>query len=104
MKPYADKGRTEREFQVGDQVFLNLQPYRKLSVALRRNFKFNPRFYGPVLVIQKVGLVACKLKFPEGSLIHLVFHVSISKKVGSDVVVTPALPRIDEIAESRCFQ
>ena len=45
MKPCANKGRTEREFQVGDQVFLKLQPYRKLSVALRRNFKFNPRFY-----------------------------------------------------------
>ena len=37
MKAYADAKRKELEFQVGDLVFVKLQPYRQHSVALRRN-------------------------------------------------------------------
>ena len=33
MTQQADKKRTPREFQVGDQVFLKLQPYIQTSVA-----------------------------------------------------------------------
>ena len=37
MKNQADKGRTERTFIVGQQVFLKLQPYRQSSVPLRKD-------------------------------------------------------------------
>jgi len=37
MKHQADKGRSEREFQIGDWVFLMLQPYVQMSVANRTN-------------------------------------------------------------------
>jgi hypothetical protein len=57
----ADKGRTENVFQVGDLVCLKLQPYKQLSMALRKNEKRNPRFYGPYKIIQKVGGVAYNL-------------------------------------------
>ena len=33
MKSYADANRTEREFVVGDGVYLKLQPYRQVTVA-----------------------------------------------------------------------
>lgn len=33
MKRQADKHRTDREFQVGDWVFLKLQPFIQTSVA-----------------------------------------------------------------------
>jgi ribosomal protein L21E len=33
MKSQADKGRTKREFNVGDMVYLKLQPYVQSSVA-----------------------------------------------------------------------
>jgi hypothetical protein len=37
MKHQADKGRTEHQFEVGDLVFLKLQPYIPSSLAPRAN-------------------------------------------------------------------
>jgi hypothetical protein len=81
MKFQADKGRTERVFDIGDWVFLKLQPYVQSSLAPRANQKLSFRFFGPYQILQKVGEVAYRLALPASSLIHLVFHVSQLKKV-----------------------
>ena len=39
MKSQADKNRSEREFSVGDSVYLKLQPYIQASVVVRTNQK-----------------------------------------------------------------
>ncbi|GMJ15287.1 hypothetical protein HRI_005197900 [Hibiscus trionum] len=86
MKFYADKNKSERAFEVGDEVYLKLQPYRQSSIALRKNLKLTVHFYGPYKITKKLGSVAYQLQLPDTSRIHPVFHVSLLKrKIGPTV-------------------
>lgn len=80
MKTQADKNRQERQFQVGDWVYVKLQPYVQHSVQRRVNQKLSFKYFGPYLILQKVGPVAYKLQLPSSSQIHPVIHVSQLKK------------------------
>ncbi|XP_026429029.1 uncharacterized protein LOC113324992 [Papaver somniferum] len=91
MKFYADNSRCDRAFNVGDLVFLKLQPYKQSS-----NLELSARYYGPFEVIQKVVTVAYKLKLTVGSRIHPVFHVSqLKKTIGQHLTPSASLPLID---------
>ncbi|KAL0287401.1 UNVERIFIED_CONTAM: hypothetical protein Sradi_7125800 [Sesamum radiatum] len=53
MKLCADKRITEREFEVGDKVFLKLQPYRQTSVSLKEQLKLSAKYYDPTRLIPR---------------------------------------------------
>lgn len=76
MAQQADKHRSDRNFSIGDFVYLKLQPYRQFSVRNQSFHKLLPKFYGPFKVLDRVGAVAYQLELPVGSEIHNVFHVS----------------------------
>jgi hypothetical protein len=48
MKQQADQHHSERRFEVGDWVFLRLQPYKQMSLKqAKNNNKLSPKYYGP---------------------------------------------------------
>jgi hypothetical protein len=100
MKRQADQKRSERSFNVGDQVYLKLHPYVQSSVATRSNQKLAFKFFGPYTVLQRIGSVAYRLQLPEHATIHPVFHVSqLKASVGRQHSVIPVLPSADHVLQ-----
>jgi hypothetical protein len=80
QKRYADHGRRELSFEVGDFVYLKVPPMRGLHHFKVRG-KLAPRFIGPFKILEKRGEVAYQLELPpQLSNVHDVFHVSQLKK------------------------
>jgi len=93
MKFQADKKRSFRSFNVGDSVYVKIQPYVQTSLAMRSSNKHSFRFFGPFKIEARIGEVAYKLQLPEGCLIYPVFHVSqLKPAVAPHVVVSQELP------------
>jgi hypothetical protein len=68
MKQQADQHRSERSFEVGDWVFLRLQPYKQMSLKkAKKDNKLSPKYYGPYKVLQNIGTMAYKLELPASS-------------------------------------
>jgi hypothetical protein len=95
MKKFADAKRTERFFQIGDMVYLKMQPYHETALGLRNSLKLTSKYYGPFIILATVGRVAYKLHLPKGTKLHDVFHVSqLKKHLGPTVVPNPTLPLV----------
>ncbi|XP_016466045.2 uncharacterized protein LOC107788830 [Nicotiana tabacum] len=79
MKMQSNKRRTDRQFSVGDWVYLKIQPHRQVTMVAHHFSKLSSKYYSPYMVIQKVGLVTYKLSLPVDLLLHPTFHVSVLK-------------------------
>lgn len=58
LKLFADQHRTEKVLEIGDYVYVKLQPYRQQSVVVRSNQKLAPKYFGPYKIVHKCGAVA----------------------------------------------
>lgn len=76
MKRMAYKKRQEVHTVEGDNVFVELRPYRQRLVGVRKNEKLAPKYSGPYTIERKIGSGAYKLILPPEATIHPVFHVS----------------------------
>ncbi|MCI10865.1 hypothetical protein A2U01_0031962, partial [Trifolium medium] len=92
MRNQANKHRRPVDYEVGDMVFLKIQPYKLKKLAKRLNQKLSPRYYGPYEVLQKIGTVAYKLRLPDDTRVHPVFHASLLKKAVTPNVEPQPLP------------
>ncbi|PNX92424.1 retrotransposon-related protein [Trifolium pratense] len=102
MKHQADKKRLDRSFVCGEWVFVKLRAHRQHSVVTRINAKLAARYYGPYPIIERIGAVAYKLKLPEGSRVHPVFHVSLLKKAVGNYHNDEDLPELMEELPDLC--
>lgn len=76
IKLQADKHRKDREFAVGEEVLLKLQPYAQSSLVNHPCHKLALKYFGPFRITAHVGAAAYRLDLPTSSLIHPVFHIS----------------------------
>lgn len=97
MKMYADKLRTERQFEAGAMVYIKIQPYRQNAFGLRGSLKLRSKYYGPFKILERVGELAYKLQLPDTVTIHPVFHVSqLKAHIGKHAIPLPIVPLVTE--------
>ena len=84
QKSYADVRRRPLEFEVGDHVFLKVM-HKGGVIRFSKRGKLSPRFIGLFEILERIGIVACRLDLPPSmSGVHEVFHVSMLRKYTPD--------------------
>jgi hypothetical protein len=80
QKNYANKGRTHREFKVGNHLFMKVKADRS-SLKLRNCLKLAVCYCGSFEILERIGPVACMLVLPTSMFIHDVFLYHCSKSI-----------------------
>ena len=98
MNQQADQHRSEKIFDVGDWVFLQLQPYKQISLKKsKKDNKLSPKYYSTYKVLQNIGIMTYNLEFLASSWLHPVFHVScLNKVIGDKLPIQTIFPELDE--------
>ncbi|GJZ70432.1 putative reverse transcriptase domain-containing protein [Tanacetum coccineum] len=94
QKSYADNRRKPLEFEVGDRVMLKVSPWKGV-IRFGKKGKLAPRYVGPFEILERIGLVAYRLRLPEElNGVHDTFHVSNLKKCLADASLHVPLDEI----------
>ena len=84
QKSYANNRRKDLEFNVGDNVFLEVTPL-KGSIKAGKGKELKTRYIDSFGILKRIRKVAYRLKLPTNLFrIHDVFHVSLFKKYHLD--------------------
>ncbi|GKB86980.1 hypothetical protein Tco_0959252 [Tanacetum coccineum] len=84
QKSYVNYGRKPLEFEVGDHVLLKMTPWKGV-VHFGKKSKLAPRYVEPFEILERIGLVAYRLRLLEElNSVHDTFHVSNLKKCLAD--------------------
>jgi hypothetical protein len=78
QKIYANNNKIFKEFKVGENVFLKLNP-KNISLKLGNCTKLAANFYGPFEILDTIRPVAYMLAFPTSMNVHNVFPVPFMK-------------------------
>ncbi|GJT56305.1 hypothetical protein Tco_0991359 [Tanacetum coccineum] len=80
QKSYADSGRKMTEYEVRENVFLKVSPWKGV-MRFGKKGKLAPRYVGPFKILERIGPVAYQVRLPEELIgVHDTFHVSNLKK------------------------
>ena len=74
QKSQADLKQTQKEFQVGEHVFIKVRP-KKSSLKLGSCAKLAPQYCGPFEILSRMGQVAYQLDLLPNLKVHNVFHM-----------------------------
>ena len=99
MKQSADKRRSDREFKVGERVYLRLRYQHLKAITQGQVSKLSPKYFGPFPITARIGKVVYQLQLPEGTKIHPIFHVSLLKKSTGNERVSQELPTLPKEKE-----
>lgn len=94
MQSQANAHRSDRHLQIGDWVYVKLQPYRQSSLSTFPYHKLTSRYFGSNPIVEKIGVVAYKLLLAVEVLLHPTFHVSQLKfyhEIPTEIVHSPVV-------------
>ncbi|GKA43289.1 putative reverse transcriptase domain-containing protein [Tanacetum coccineum] len=84
QKSYVYKRRKPLEFKMGDRVLLKVSPWKGV-MCFGNKGKLAPRYVRQFKILERIGLVAYRLRLPEElSSVHDTFYVSNLKKCLAD--------------------
>ncbi|GJT24262.1 putative reverse transcriptase domain-containing protein [Tanacetum coccineum] len=90
------------EFKVGDRVLLKVSPWKGV-MHFGKNGKLVPRYVGPFEILERIGLIAYRLRLPkELRSVHDTFHVLNLKKCLADANLHVPLDEI-KVDKTLCF-
>nr|GEU82440.1 hypothetical protein [Tanacetum cinerariifolium] len=102
QKSYANKRHKPLEFEVGERVLLRVSPWKGV-VRFGKKGKLASRYVRPFEILERIGLVAYRLRLPEElKNVYDTFHVSNLKKCLADANLHVPLHEI-KVDKTLCF-